>query len=442
MRKNLMPAVLFLSASIAAHATTIISTLSFWDGSNVAFNFANDGQGQPIFGQTVTVPVNGDNSLTSFTFKLFDDSTITIPFQACVIAWNPVTKAPMGSNLFCASSTTKIVPVNSYQYDDYTFSPNLSLAAGGVYLLYFDAQTSPTPTHVQFAAIQNTAGDVYKGGAYIYGPGTTWYTSTGSDIVFTAVFNSTAGQVLPKISSAASAGAFGAFAAAAPGSWIEIYGSNLAGNTRSWTTADFTGNAAPTTLDHTSVTIGGQSAFVDYISPTQVNAQVPSNVGTGAQPLIVTTSVGASAAVNVTMNVEQPGLLAPPSFAVGGTQYVVALFPDGATYVLPPGAIVGANSRRAKTGDVITLYGIGFGTVSPSIQAGQIEQAANALANSVHILFGGVEGVLSYQGLAPSAVGLYQFNVTVPNVTPGDAVPVTFTLAGTAGAQKLAIAIQ
>jgi len=35
------------------------------------------------------------------------------------------------------------------------------------------------------------------------------------------------------------------------------------------------------------VTIGGQAAFIAYISPTQVNAQVPSNVGTGPQPVVV-----------------------------------------------------------------------------------------------------------------------------------------------------------
>src|SRR4029077_6613726 len=75
-----------------------------------------------------------------------------------------------------------------------------------------------------------------------------------------------------------SAGAFGQFASVAPGSWIEIYGSNLASGTRSWSTADFNGISAPTSLDGTKVTIGGQAAFIDYISPSQVNAQVPSNI--------------------------------------------------------------------------------------------------------------------------------------------------------------------
>ena len=165
----------------------------------------------------------------------------------------------------------------------------------------------------------------------------------------------------------ASASAFGDFAAAAPGSWIEIYGSNLANFARSWAGSDFNGVNAPTALSGTSVTIGGQAAFVDYISATQVNAQVPSNVTPGQQPMIVTTAVGSSAPVMLTINSTEPGLLAPGSFDIGGTQYVAALFPDGSTFVLPPGAIPGVTSQRAKPGDTIIIYGVGFGGVTTNI---------------------------------------------------------------------------
>jgi len=238
-----------------------------------------------------------------------------------------------------------------------------------------------------------------------------------------------------------SAYAFGASTYVAPGSWIEVYGANLATDARSWAGSDFTGVNAPKSLDGTGVTIGGQDAFLDYISPGQVNVQVPSNVGTGTQPIVVTTANGSSPALDVTVNLEAPGLLAPASVNIGGKQNAVALFPDGSTYVLPPGAIAGLNSRRAKAGDVITLYGIGFGSVTPNIPAGQIVGQLNTLAAPFHLLFGQAEATLKYDGLAPSAVGLYQFNVVVPNVTASDTVPVTFTLAGVAGAQPLYIAV-
>ncbi len=44
------------------------------------------------------------------------------------------------------------------------------------------------------------------------------------------------------------------------GSWVEIYGSYLAPDSRSWAGTDFNGTSAPTSLDGTSVTIGGQPA--------------------------------------------------------------------------------------------------------------------------------------------------------------------------------------
>ncbi len=238
-----------------------------------------------------------------------------------------------------------------------------------------------------------------------------------------------------------SAAAFGGSTSIAPGSWIEIYGSNFAGITRSWGGADFNGLNAPTVLDGTTVKIGGQSAFVDFISPGQVNVQVPSNVPLGSQPITITSVVGTSAPLSVTVNSVQPGLLATPLFNIGGRQYVVALFPDG-NYVLPPGSIPGVPSRRAKPGETITLYGIGFGPVTPNIPAGQIVQAGNSLSLPFQLQIGQSPATTPYFGLAPGAVGLYQFNVIVPNVAASDSVALSFTLAGTSGSQVLFIPVQ
>jgi hypothetical protein len=142
------------------------------------------------------------------------------------------------------------------------------------------------------------------------------------------------------------------------------------------------------------------------------------------------------------VNAVEPGLLAPPSFNIGGNQYVGALFSDGATYVLPPGAIAGITSRRAQPGDTITLYGVGFGPVTPNTPAGQIVQQNNALTLPFNLSFGSTNASVTYAGLAPSAVGLYQFNVTVPSVPSSDLTPLSFTLNGAKGSQTLYIAVQ
>jgi uncharacterized protein (TIGR03437 family) len=107
---------------------------------------------------------------------------------------------------------------------------------------------------------------------------------------------------------------------------------------------------------------------------------------------------------------------------------------------LPVGSIAGITSRSAKPGDVITLYGVGFGPVTPAIAAGQLVQQLNSLALPLQMSLGGVPAIPSYLGFAPGYTGLYQFNLTVPNLSAANAA-LTFTLGGTAGIQTLYIAI-
>jgi uncharacterized protein (TIGR03437 family) len=239
-----------------------------------------------------------------------------------------------------------------------------------------------------------------------------------------------------------SASNYGGFSALAPGTWMEIYGTNLANVTsQNWASADFTGNAAPTALGGTTVTIGGQLAFIDYVSPTQVNAQVPSNISPGSQPVVVTTPGGSSAAYPITVNVTEPGLLAPAVFDLKAGQYIAALFPDNVTFVLPPGSIAGVTSARAKPGDTILFYGVGFGTVAPNSPAGQIVTQSNLLNGNFQASFAGVPATVSFSGLTVGYLGLYQFNVVVPNVPASDTVPLTFSLDGTPGTQQMLISI-
>src|ERR1051326_1724398 len=217
----------------------------------------------------------------------------------------------------------------------------------------------------------------------------------------------------PSVAGAISAGAYGAFSAAAPGSWIEIYGTNLSFHQRPWGKADFSGPNAPTSLDGTSVTVGGQPAFVDYISGGQVNVQVPSNVGSGAQQIVVKNSAGSSSG-SITINATQPGLLT--QYKAGNVQYAAALFQDGA-YAMPPNAVTGVSARRAKAGDVITLYGVGFGPVTPAVPAGQIAPAQlTSINGTLQFSIGGVQlssSQVQYAGLVAGQVGLYQFNLVV-----------------------------
>ncbi|MEO8660715.1 MAG: hypothetical protein ABI693_19755 [Bryobacteraceae bacterium] len=246
----------------------------------------------------------------------------------------------------------------------------------------------------------------------------------------------------PAIQSVISASNYGGFSDVAPATWMEIYGTNLANVlAQTWGHDDFNGNAAPISLAGTAVTIGGQSAFIYYVSPGQINAQVPSNIAAGPQPVVVTSPGGTSVASTVTVKATEPGLLAPASFKLPAGQYVTALFSDNVTFVLPPGSINGVSSARAKPDDVIILYGVGFGTVTPDSPAGQIVTQANQLSAKFEASFAGTAAKVNFSGLTGGYLGLYQFNVVVPHVAASDAVPFTFSLGGEAGKQTLIIAI-
>jgi uncharacterized protein (TIGR03437 family) len=79
--------------------------------------------------------------------------------------------------------------------------------------------------------------------------------------------------------------------------------------------------------------------------------------------------------------------------------------------------------------------------LTDTIPAGQIVTQANSLTGNFQIFFNGTSATVQFAGLVDSFLGLYQFNVVVPNVAAGNAVPVTFSLNGTPGTQTLVIPI-
>jgi uncharacterized protein (TIGR03437 family) len=210
------------------------------------------------------------------------------------------------------------------------------------------------------------------------------------------------------------AAAYGGAAAVAPGSWVEIFGTDLAAATREWTPADFSAGKAPTQLEGTRVTAGGEPAFLAMVSPGKLLVQMPSRLAPGEQELTVTTAAGTSEAYKLRVNPTQPGLYAPE----------------------------GVVAAAARAGEAIVLYGTGFGAVAPAVNAGELAQSETALALPVKFTIGGLPAEVTYAGLAPAAVGLYQFRVVVPNVQPGDSIPVAFTLDGVEGTQALRLAVQ
>lgn len=217
---------------------------------------------------------------------------------------------------------------------------------------------------------------------------------------------------------------FGGFGFAAPGSFIEIYGTNFIPaeqTSRGWASTDFNGSNAPTSLDGVSVTIGGRVAYVNYISPGQINVQVPGNVPSGSSlPLVINSRGLVTAPMTLQIRARAPGVLAPASFKVGDRQYVVAVRPNG-TFVAN-GSIPNVPAAPAVPGETVTLYGTGFGFVRGASIGGQIAAIAAPLIDTVEVKLSGQSATVSYAGLAPGLVGVYQINLIIPSGVPdGDA---------------------
>jgi len=128
---------------------------------------------------------------------------------------------------------------------------------------------------------------------------------------------------------------------------------------------------------------------------------------------------------------------------ITGNQYLAAVVNNTTTYILPSTANVpGVTSRPAHPGEIITFFGNGFGAVSPAPTQGQTVQLPNQLTTPLQVFFGQTQATVEYGGLAPGFIGLYQFNVVVPNIPDNEAVPVTFALGNFAGAPTLYTAVK
>jgi uncharacterized protein (TIGR03437 family) len=194
-----------------------------------------------------------------------------------------------------------------------------------------------------------------------------------------------------------------------PGSWISIYGSNLASGTAIWN-GDF-----PLSLGGSSVTIDGKTAFLWYVSPTQINLQVPDDTAVGTVDVVVKTATG-SAASTVT--------LAPfsPSFSLlGDGKHVCAeiatpngtgAYGGGAYDLLGPSNTFSYATRPVKAGETLVLFGVGFGPTTPRVPAGQAFSGAAPTSNPVTVTVGARVAVVGFSGITEA--GLYQINVTVP----------------------------
>lgn len=196
----------------------------------------------------------------------------------------------------------------------------------------------------------------------------------------------------------------------AGGAWISVFGAGFARRTREWTIDDFAGTSLPLSLDNVRVSVNGRPAAIAYISPTQINALTPTEMDRGWARMQVETSEGSSEPVVVYQDRYSPALASYP-----GSNVAVAVAADGS--LLGDRGTLSYVVRGARPGEVVQLFGTGFGPVGPPWNGYELLVEPRILASpTLDVRVGGLRAAVRWAGMV--LPGLYQLNVEVPEKLP------------------------
>ena len=224
---------------------------------------------------------------------------------------------------------------------------------------------------------------------------------------------------------------------------ISIFGTGfqVSGLTRTAALGDFVNNdtAFPTVLACVAIEVTGPGIAqpvrlpMAYVQADQINAQAPEFMGTGpvsVRVILNPDKPNQFVSDVATLNTQVP--FAPAFFTVPGSKTIAAQIAGGSIPVADPALVPGG--RPAMPGEIVTLYGTGFGDLNPAIAPGELAPGAAKLVNPITVKIGSAtlspQDVM-YAGASPGSIGgLYQFNVRVPTSTPNGDAKVIITIGG------------
>ncbi len=191
----------------------------------------------------------------------------------------------------------------------------------------------------------------------------------------------------------------------APGMVLSVFGTQLAPSIQAAGSVPL-----PSGIMGVSATVNGVAAPLFYVSPTQLNIQVPYEVGAG--PAVVGVSNNGQAASAIfTVSPSAPGI-----------------FTDAQGHLIP--------ASTGKPGDTLSLFLTGDGTVSPALATGASPFSGtplNFLPQSglpVAVTVGGVAASIAFEGIPPGLVGTAQVNFVIPQNVSSGVQPVVVTVGG------------
>jgi uncharacterized protein (TIGR03437 family) len=272
-----------------------------------------------------------------------------------------------------------------------------------------------------------TTGDAANGTSTFYYTLATW--NPYGQVIVKSTIQTGSAPVIGLVANAAGEGPI-----IAANTWLEVKGLNLApaNDTRIWGGSDFVNNQMPKQLDGVSATVNGKSAYVYYISPTQVNILTPPDAMTGTVQVQVSNNGATAASYTV-----QAQPVSPSFFVFNGGPFVAATHVDGS--YLGPTTLFPKLTTPAKPGETVVLYGNGFGPTSVPVVNGSSVQSGT-LAPLPQIQIGGIAATVTFAGLV--SPGEFQFNVVVPPGTPDGNNTLTATYNGVTTQTNVFLAVQ
>jgi uncharacterized protein (TIGR03437 family) len=194
----------------------------------------------------------------------------------------------------------------------------------------------------------------------------------------------------------------------APGQLIAVYGSNL-----SAASAIAGIQPLPLILSTASATVDGVAAPLWFVSPTQINLQIPYETSAGPAVLAINNG-GQIASYSFTVQPAAPGI-----FAFNGS--------------LVPYA-------TGQPGQTVVAFITGDGDVTPSLATGATPSSSDTLAQlpksrqPLTLTVGGEQATVVFDGIVPGLIGVTQVNFTIPADAKTGVLPVVATVGGVSGA--------
>ena len=362
----------------------------------------------PQFSLSGSYPINLtliDNVFNAVTFTPANLQTRGFP-SMITVATLPSLRLGTNSIAFAFQSGSNLPQPQSVTLSSSIVTSFTATASGGT---WFSVSPTSGITPASLNVSVNPAGlnpGTYSGAITVAAPG-----ASNSPQRLSIVFN-VAPPSGPSIDSVLNGASF--LPMISTKSWVSIFGRNLASNPapgRTWKAEEIIGGALPTSLEGVSVRINNKLAAMAFVGPNQLNVQMPDDESLGAVSVDVVGPNGTGRS-SVVLNSVAPALFT--GSVLGGVRYAAAVHSNGIP-VGRPEIIPG--SLPARPGEIILLYGTGFGRTTPDQPTGRMIDQAPLVEKCV-VRIGEIPLNPFYCGIV--SPGLYQFNVQIPALSDGD----------------------